>query len=216
MPSGGYPLPWNVAVGVRVVTVVLPSWLVPVTLACLSRKWAMSMELEDLNDSFSVIIQPEPWFACLYNEITTTFSAIRRSGTVSTCTPSEWSHQCYGFWYDLADAGRPSLKSGAAFCVKAGWERSTGRMSSNWNTCSGAFTATEHSPPVPTWPQGSSFLSPLCRVLLFLLWSKGHYLPGAGTAGTSTLYFEAGSLYGTGDPLSQPPQCWEYRWVPSS
>lgn len=54
----------------------------------------MSMELEDLNDSFSVIIQPEPWFACLYNEITTTFSAIRRSGTVSTCTPSEWSHQC--------------------------------------------------------------------------------------------------------------------------
>lgn len=76
---------------------------------------------------------------------------------------------------------------------------------------SGAFTATEHSPPVPTWPQGSSFLSPLCRVLLFLLWSKGHYLHGAGTAGTSTSCFEAGCLYGTGDPLSQPPQCWEYR-----
>lgn len=80
----------------------------------------MSMELGDLNDSFLVIIQPEPWFACLYNEITTTFSAIRRSGTVSTCAPSEWSHQCYGFCYDLADAGRPSLKSGTAFCMKAG------------------------------------------------------------------------------------------------
>lgn len=127
-------------------------------------------------------------------------------------TPSEWSHQCYGFWYDLAGAGRPSLKSGAAVCGNVEWERSTGRMFSNWNTWQGSLSCcTTLASGSNLAPKAAASFS-LCVGCCF----SSSALHGARSAGTLTSYFEAGCLYGTGDPLSQSPQCWEYRWVPSS
>lgn len=144
-----YPSPWNVAVGAWVVTVVLPSWLVPVTLACLPAQ-EVSYEhgvgrsewLSQWSYSLSLGL---PVYTM---KLPPTFSALRRSGTVSTCTPSvnglisitasdmTWQVPGGPLWrVEQHSLWKPGEREVLAGCPLTG------------TLGSGAFTATEHSPP---------------------------------------------------------------------